>query len=203
MKTKNNNSKNLFRVLLISCLLNCVIINVKGQNNFTLPNTYHTYKDYDGRESRSDGDFDGDGINDLAIVCENKNETKIIVVYLASQWLTDRSYWWFPWDYNSELSFTNRVLTIKAVDEFFTTTLKLKYYSSLSNMKLIGYAEEIFERAYNNDGSFMAKVGSKSINLNTGEYEVNHGVRKKISIDTITLANIEKYFEYLGQVGGN
>ena len=195
-----------YKILLLSIFALAVNFKLKSQNNFTLPEGYKVHKDYDGKQSRADGDFDGDGINDLAIVCSDKNETKIIVVFLASKWLIDQSYWWFPWDYYSKLSFANNVLTIDSGDgEFVNIILKLKYYANLNNMKLIGYAKDDYMKAPNENGigSSTVKVASKSINLNTGEYQIDGGVKKKISINTITLSDIEKYFEYLSQVGGN
>lgn len=168
-----------------------------AQTTFNLPDGYHTYKDYEGKESRVDGDFDGDGLNDLAIICADKEDVKIVVVYLASKWLVDQSYWWFPWDYTSnKLSFTNNVLKIDSDDDYDFIVLKLKYYSSLKNIKLIGYSRTYYMRHP------TTLVGSNSINLSTGEYSVNGGANKKIDIATITLLDIEKYFDYLSKVGG-
>ena len=195
------------KILSIFLLLFALISsNGFSQNSFTLPDGYRTYKDFDGKESRADGDFDGDGVSDLAIVCADNNDSKIIVVYLGSKWLVDQSYWWFPWDYYSKLSFSNNVLTIDSGDgEFINVILKLKHYSNLSNMKLIGYARDEYMRALNPDNGTteIVKVNSKNINLNTGEYQVDGGIKKKINISTITLSDIEKYFVYLSQVGSN
>jgi hypothetical protein len=182
--------------IFIITLLILFSLNAKSQNSFTLPDGYHTYKDYEGKESRADGDFDGDGVNDLAIVCADKNDTKIIVVYLASKWLIDQKYWWFPWDYESKLSFSNSVLNIDNQDEYNNIILKLKYYPNLNNMKLIGYDRTEYLRHP------TTVVVSSSINLNAGQYQVNGGTLKKINIATITLSDIEKYFEYLSKVGG-
>jgi hypothetical protein len=196
------NQIKLKRNIFFVALFTFFSLSSKSQNNFSLPSGYHTSKDYYGKEYRADGDFDGDGINDLAILCADKKDNKIIVVYLASAWLVDKSYWWFPWDYYSNLSFSNNVLTIDGGDgTFLNMVLKLKYYPKLNNMKLIGYEQEEYVRAA--EGGGMVKVSSKSINLNTGEYQVNGGVKRKINIQTITLSNIEKYFEYLSQVGTN
>ena len=96
-------------------------------------------------------------------------------------------------------------MTIDSGDgELLNIILKLKYYPKLDNMKLIGYAKNEYMRSINNEGfPDVVKVSSKSINLNTGEYQMNEGEKKKINLNTITLADIEKYFEYLSQVGGN
>jgi hypothetical protein len=179
-------------------------ISVKCQNSFELPKGYKAFKDYEGKQSRIDADFDGDGIKDLAILCENKNEEKIVVVYLGSKWLIDQTYWWFPWDYYSKFSFSNNVLTIDSGDEEFSSiVLKLRYYAKMNNMRLIGYAKSEYVRVgdVNTGGTRMARAFSSSINLSTGEYQVNDGVKKKIKIAIITLSDIEKYFEYLSQVG--
>ena len=197
MKAKKNSQNQIKTFLFIGALLTLISFNANSQNSFTLPNGYHTYKDYEGKESRADGDFDGDGVMDLAIVCADKDDTKIIVVYLASRWLVNQSYWWFPWNYRTNrLSFLNNVLKIDSDDDYDFIILKLKYYSSLRNMKLIGYSRTNYVR----HPSLL--MGSNSINLNTGEYSVNGGANKKIDIDTITLSDIEKYFDYLSEVGG-
>lgn len=197
MKLNKNSQTKLRTTIFTVTFLTFFSINAKSQNSFTLPNGYKTYKDYDGRESRTDVDFDGDGVKDLAIVCTDKNDNKIIVVYLASNWLVDQSYWWFPWNYpTNKLSFANNVLNIDSDDEYNYINLKLKYYSNLKNMKLIGYSRTYYFRHP------TTLVGSNSINLNTGEYSVNGGINKKIDIATITLSNIEKYFDYLSNIGG-
>ncbi len=191
MKTKT-------KIIVLTLFAFAISFNVKSQN-FTLPEGYQTYKDYDGKEQRADGDFDGDGVNDLAIVCSTKDGGNIVVVYLASKFLIDQSYWWFPWasEMNS-LEFKNNVLSIGSNDcaGRCYTTLKLKYYANLANMKLIGYEEGNFGNA-EHEGAY-----EKNINLNTGEYEIG-GVKRKITIDLITLSNIEKYFDYLSSVGAN
>ena len=74
--------------------------------------------------------------------------------------------------------------------------LKFKYYQELQNMKLIGYDEGSLPD-YNQEGAY-----DLSINLNTGIYEVGN-VRKKVSLDLITLANIELYLYSLSEVVGS
>jgi len=203
---KKDNFQNGHRITyLIVTLFLLVSLNLKSQVSFNLPKGYQTYKDYDQKEQRCDGDFDNDGITDLAIVCVDKNGGgKIIVVYLTTRYVVDKIYSWFPWDYNIAFKFSNNVLEIKSDDGFgfLEKTLILKYYANLKNMKLIGYGENNYVRSPNSGGG-MIKVKSKTINLSTGEYEVNGGVKKKITIDLITLSNIEKYFDYLSLVGEN
>jgi hypothetical protein len=187
---------NLKNILLLVALFTCFKVN--GQV-FNLPKGYQTFKDYEGKEQRADGDFDGDGLNDLAIVCTATNGSNIIVVYLASKWLIEKSYWWFPWtsEMNS-LEFNNNVLTISSSDcsGRCYTNLIFKYYANLNNLKLIGYEEGNYGNA-EHEGAF-----NKNINLNTGEYEIA-GIKRKVTLDVITLTNIEKYFEYLSSVGAN
>lgn len=198
---KNKSISFLFFILFMT-----MSIYIKSQNSLPLPDGYQTSKDFDGTEQRLNGDFDDDGIIDLVIVGEDKNGTKIIAVYLGSKLLIDQSYFWFPWNYYSKLSFANKVLTIDSGDgEFLNIILKLKYYENLNNMKLIGYVKDEYMKAPNENGigSTTVKVSSKNINLNTGEYQVDGGAKKKIAINTITLSDIEKYFEYLSQVGEN
>ncbi len=175
-------------------------LNLKSQMNITLPEGYETYKDY-GKEVRNDNDFDNDGITDLAIVCTDKNGLKIIVIYLSTKYLVNQVYSWFPWNYEMvDFKYKNNVLDITFDDGRSSTTFKLKYYLNLSNMKLIGYDENA--NMFNTNTSQMMHLYSKNINLNTGEYEID-GVKRKISIDLITISNIEKYFEYLSSIGDN
>jgi hypothetical protein len=195
---KNTITKNLKWTVLL--FVTFISINAFSQNSFDLPKGYQTFKDYDGNEQRAQGDFDGDGINDLVILCSSEDEETIMVVYLSSRYLVDRSYFWFPWDSDmNTFTYENNVLTIDAIygTGRWGTTLKLKYYPNLKNMKLIGYDEWQLPD-YDQNGGY-----NKSINLNTNEYQVNDGVKKKISIDVITLSTIEQYFEYLSQIGQN
>jgi hypothetical protein len=71
------------KIIILTLIAFAISFNVKSQS-FTLPEGYQTYKDYDGKEQRADGDFDGDG-NDLVIVCSTKDGGNIVVVYLASK----------------------------------------------------------------------------------------------------------------------
>lgn len=171
---------------------------VLGQSNFQFPKGYHSYKDYNGKEQRIDKDFDNDGIMDLAIVCAKKNDKDIIiVVFLTSSYLVKGTYYYFPTecaDYGFE--YKNNVLNISCGNGKFSTVFKLKYYSNLKNMRLIGYDSE-YGGAGMNGGGYK-----KSINLLTNEYTVN-GIKKKTSFDVITLTNIEKYFDYLDAIGSN
>ena len=166
---------------------------------FNFPTGYKSYKDYDGKEVRIDKDFDNDGITDLAILCKDKNESVIAVVYLTSNYVVKKTYYWFPWVGEMYMmEYKNNVLTIGSTScaGRCYTNLLLKYYANLKNMKLIGYADGNLGN-YQNDGAY-----DKNINLNTGEYEIG-GVKRKVSIDQITLSNIEKYFDYLSSVGSN
>lgn len=148
---------------------------------------------------RGDGDFDNDGINDLAIFCSANGVPDIVIFYLTSKYMVDQSYFWFPWE-SSNFEYKNNVLTLSSNDGNgrFSHTLKFKYYTELSNMKLIGYGEEYYGDA-NAQGQGAYSI---SINLNTNEYEIG-GVKRKISLDLITLSNVEKYFDYLSSVGNN
>ncbi|MFZ9955702.1 MAG: hypothetical protein ACO3E1_06215 [Flavobacteriales bacterium] len=183
------------KTLIISAFFILISLHSKSQSSFELPTGYKIVSD----EVGCVGDFDGDGIQDAAALCENVDGTKIIVIYLASKWLVDKSYWWFPWDHQlTQIKFSNDVLEISSDDSRFFIGLKLKYYASLNNMKLIGYDE--IANIFNPNTSQLENLYSKSINLNTGEYEID-GVKREISIDLITLSNIEKYFDYLSAVG--
>lgn len=166
---------------------------------YTYPEGYTSFLDYDDQEQRVSGDFDLDGQNDLAIVCTSEDMDMMVAVYLSTKWNSDKIYYTIPWyeDMNT-LSFENNVLSIASngcVGRCYME-LKFKYYQDLQNMKLIGYDEGRLPD-YNQEGAY-----DLSINLNTGIYEVGN-VRKKVSLDLITLANIELYLDALSEVGSN
>jgi hypothetical protein len=197
MKTKQTSRKNQISILRYTVFFIFISLYAISQKSFSLPEGYTTYKDFNDNEQRCDKDFDNDGISDLAIVCESK-EDMIVIVFLTSRYLTDGVYHWFPWQsINSEFTYINNVLKLSSHDGKFGTTLKLKYYSELKNMRLIGY-ESYFGGAGAADGSAY----EKSINLLTNEYTVNN-IKKKTNFDLITLSNIEKYLDYLSSVGSN
>lgn len=176
--------------------LTFISFNVKSQNSFTLPKGYQIVNDFDGKEQRVDGDFDGDGISDVAILCSSGDQSQIVIVYLTTRYIVNGNYFWFPWEFEmNNFTYLNNVLTIEGSVENGSITLKLKYYADLKNMKLIGYGIN-YLGDFENNGSY-----DKNINLNTGEYQVNGGEKKKINLDLITLSNIEKYFDYLQQIG--
>ena len=166
---------------------------------YTYPEGYTAFLDYDDQEQRVSGDFDLDGKSDLAIVCTSEDMDMMVAVYLSTKWNSDKIYYTIPWyeDMNT-LSFENNVLSIASngcVGRCYME-LKFKYYQDLQNMKLIGYDEGHLPD-YNQEGAY-----DLSINLNTGIYEVGN-VRKKVSLDLITLSNVELYFDVLSEVGSN
>ncbi len=174
-------------------------VSLSSAQNFQLPKGYSAFKDYNGNQQRMDADFDKDGVNDLAIVCTSKKGEMIVVVYLASKWMVNRSYWWFPWEENmNSFEFNNNVLTFYSShgNGRHHTAFKFKYYADLADIKVIGYDEENFGNAAN-EGAYK-----KSVNLNTGEYEIN-GIKRRVDIGLITLTNIENYFDYLSSLGQN
>ena len=184
-------------LLFIICLSNS-LTQVFAQQ-YTYPEGYTAFLDYNDQEQRVSGDFDLDGKSDLAIVCTSEDMDMMVAVYLSTKWNSDKIYYTIPWyeDMNT-LSFENNVLSIASngcVGRCYME-LKFKYYQDLQNMKLIGYDEGHLPD-YNQEGAY-----DLSINLNTGIYEVGN-VRKKVSLDLITLANIELYLDALSEVGSN
>lgn len=169
---------------------------------YTYPEGYTAFLDYDDQEQSVSGDFDFDGLNDIAIVCISEDSEEMdmmVVVYLSTAWLSEQTYYYFPWYYDMNyLSFENNVLSIasNSCAGRCSMELKFKYYQELQNMKLIGYDEGHLPD-YNQEGAY-----DLSINLNTGIYEVGN-VRKKVSLDLITLSNVELYFDVLSEVGSN
>jgi hypothetical protein len=183
--------------LLIIICLSSSLTQVFAQQ-YTYPEGYTAFLDYDDQEQRVSGDFDLDGRSDLAIVCQSE-EDMLIAVYLSSKWNSNKTYYTIPCDYEMNyLSFENSVLSIasNSCAGRCSMELKFKYYQDLQNMKLIGYDEGHLPD-YNQEGAY-----DLSINLNTGIYEVGN-VRKKVSLDLITLANIELYLDALSEVGSN
>jgi hypothetical protein len=184
--------------LIIGLFFTFISLNVNCQITYSLPEGYETFKDFDQKEVRADGDFDNDGVSDLAILCTNEANT-IVVVYLASKWMINESYWWFPWESIwTEMDYSSNELIISGSfgNGRYGSTLKFKYYSQLNNMRLIGYNDSYIGDDMNKDAY------DKTINLLTNECDIG-GVKRSIKIDKITLSNVEQYFEYLGSVGAN
>jgi hypothetical protein len=197
MKIKKVTQDRPLITLLLVIFFAILDVNAIGQKGFTCPQGYKPYIGYNGEQQRCDEDFDNDGITDLAVVCESKKDM-IVVVFLTSKYYISGIYHWFPWQsISNEFSYNNNILTLSSNEGKFGTTLKLKYFADLKNMRLIGY-ESYFGGAGAADGGAY----TKSINLLTNEYSVN-GTKKKASFDLITLSNIEKYLDYLASVGQN
>jgi hypothetical protein len=171
---------------------------------FTLPEGFHTLLNYDDQENRISGDFDLDGRNDLAIVCASDDESDeemqvVVVVYLSKKWFSEREYYVFPWYHDLiSFSFEKNVLSVYGNDcaGRCSTELKFKYYEDLQNMKLIGYDEGHLPD-YSGQGAY-----DLSVNLNTGMYQIG-SIKKKVTLDLITLPNVEYYFEQLGEIGSD
>ena len=186
-----------FAVLLMTTI--CFPFNGVFAQQYTFPEGAQAFLDYDDQEQRVSGDFDLDGMSDLAIVCTSEETELFVVVFLSSKWMSNKTYYMFPWYYDmNNLSFENNVLSISSNScaGRCYVGLKFKYYKDLDNMKLIGYDEGSLPD-YNQEGAY-----DLSINLNTGMYAVGN-VRKKVSLDLITLSNIELYFDVLSEVGSN
>lgn len=195
-----DNDSNFMKIRLILLLIICIFsVNSFCQTNYPLPKGYHSFKDDLGYVQKIEGDFDNDGITDLAKVCANKKETEqIIVVFLSTRYYVSTTYFYFPLDcFEYKFEYKNNVLKIKCGNGKFYTEYKLKYYTALKDMRLIGYDE-----VYGGTGATDGNGYTKSINLLTNEYTVN-GVRKKTNIDVIKLENIEKYFNLLSAIGSN
>ena len=150
-------------------LLTVISLTANAQTKYSQPKGYSIYTDYDSKPFRLDKDFDGDGINDLAIVYAKNNteDENIVAVYLSTSNSAKNTYYYFPFSSNSySLDFKNNVLTIGSCfgTGRFCKTLKFKFYSTLKNMRLIGYDEESFGNAIHN-GAYL-----KSINLLTNKF---------------------------------
>ena len=205
-KTKLNST---WLCAFLVSIFTLVGFSAKSQSSFTFPEGYQA-KDVNGElGARNDNDFDGDGITDLAIVCfKSDGSGPIVVVYLTSKWKIDKTYSCFTLGEvfeNFTFEYSNNVLNLLSDGNAgrFGMNLELKYYANLKNMRLIGYGQESLGDM-NNNGAY-----DKSINLLTGEYSISVGVEnsqlfmRKVSIDVITLSNIEKYLDYLYFVGSD
>lgn len=183
-------------IFLTLILLSILTIQSKSQTKYTPPKGYAIYKDYDNKPFRIDKDFDGDGMNDLAIVYAKNNtvDENIVAVYLSTSFNIKKAYYYFPFSSNSyNLEFKNKVLTIGSCfgTGRYCKTLKFKFYSALKNMRLIGYDEESFGNAAN-EGAYL-----KSINFLTNKYEISgpkwkNKIIKKSGFPTLTLENLEE-----------
>ncbi len=80
---------------------------------YTYPEGYTAFLDYDDQEQRVSGDFDLDGKSDLAIVCTSEDMDMMVAVYLSTKWNSDKIYYTIPWyEHMNTLSFENNVLSI-------------------------------------------------------------------------------------------
>lgn len=187
--------KEFFYVLI--CFLFCS--SVKAQIEYTYPKGYVAYFDDYGMTPRADGDFDGDGANDVAIICQNNNtEDVIVAVFLSSHWLASKTYFYFPiYASNFKLTFNNQSLNIDADDDYDFYSFKFKYSDILSGMRLTSYAHTYYMR---HPTILMAK---NYINLISGNYSYNDGASVAFNAPVITLSNIDNYLEYLSTLGGD
>ncbi len=192
-----------FAILAVTTF--CLSLNDVFAQQFNLPAGFHTLLNYDNEENRVSGDFDLDGRNDLAIVCASGDAASdegmevVVVVYLSKKWFSEGNYYKFPWYHDLiSLSFENNVLSVFGNDcaGRCSTELKFKYYQDLENMKLIGYDEGHLPD-YNQEGAYDI-----SVNLNTGMYQIG-SIKKKVTLDLITLSNVELYFEALSGIGAD
>jgi hypothetical protein len=181
--------------LIVMLLL--VTFQAVSQKAYYLPEGFKTFKTSGGEEVRCDNDFDNDGIKDVAIYCVNKDESEgRVVVFLSTRYNRDNIYFWFPWptDMYYEFKYETDVLSLSNFIGFgsnATTTYYLKYYGNLENMRLIKYETEYTQGM---------ELHSQTVNLLTGEYQVDNKKGKK-NLDVITLTNIDSYLEILSSVG--
>lgn len=189
-------------------MLLIISFTANAQIEYSQPKGYSIYKDFDDKPFRLDKDFNGDGINDLAIVYtkNNSENENIVAVYFSTSSVKNNNYYYFPLSSNSyNLDFKNNVLSIGSCfgNGRFCKTLKFKFYSAIKNMRLIGYDEESFGNAVH-EGAYL-----KSINLLTNTYEISgpkwkNKITKKTNFQILTLETLdEKDLEYLENVGNN
>lgn len=163
---------------------------VFSQKTYSIPKEYKILKDYNNKDIRFDGDFDSDGINDVVVVCVNrKKDSRNVLVFLSSRYLTKGIYSWFNWDHEYyNFQFDNKILTLRGTSGNQTVEkLKFKYYSESDNLRLIQFDAHLFEKHTVID--FLSTQYTKDI------------VKKKTSFNVITLSNIEQFLEYFGSNG--
>ena len=185
-----------FKIHSVYLLFTLISFSSFGQVTFYLPKGYQTYKNYNEKEVKCDGDFDYDGKKDVAILCVNSDQSKAyVLIYLTTSYLENGSYSWFPWELGMEQNFVYENGELLISQEMgccsnFSFSLKFKYYNNLKNMRLINYNTELnFEVV-------------KNINFLTGNYEVDGKVGRS-NFDLITISNINNYLDFLDSFNGN
>lgn len=177
-----------------------------AQNNYPVPEGYSVHKNFENKPFKIQKDFDGDAVEDLAIVYAKTNaeDENVVAIYLSTKYNSSKTYYYFPFSSNSyNLEFKNNVLIVGSCfgTGRYCKTLKFKYYSSLKNMRLIGYDEESFGNAVH-DGAYF-----KSVNLLTSKYDLSGAkwkseIVKSIKLPLITLDRLdEKNLDFLESIG--
>jgi len=189
---------------------------LKGQSVLTYDNLPSGYTMQDTSSSVK-GDFDSDGIPDIAYYFEGKTDDngetildRMIVVYLSSKYKIDKSFLKhvLAMSYGvsaTNLDYKNNELSINTsgnpsmgyqIDE--TTTFK--YLSEINDLKLIRY--KINEDDNNNGNGtettmnfndFTCKIVAYKYNVNTNKRissKLKSGILKKTSL--ITFSNLDK-----------
>jgi len=208
------------KITLLITVLIIMFSQAEAQSQYELPKEFKQYKDARNETVRVDQDFDKDGINDLAIIASkinsDDNKNNYLFVFLSKTYSSNKSGYYFPVMYSNgyDLNFEKSVLILSCCSGLgrYCETYKFKYYTDLSNMRLIGYDEENYGNAMH-EGAY-----SKSVNLLTNKLELKQSRynekkqdfetfnRKKIkvSIPLITLETIDqKTIDYLNNLGSN
>ncbi len=188
-----------FKIIILFAFSFLLLQNTNAQQTYNLPKGYQLFKDIDGYTPRADGDFDNDGSNDVAVICENKKDAfdKIVAVFLSSRYLHDGTYFYFPTSSTHfKLSFYNNTFQIDEDDDYEFYTYKFQYRNYLEDMQLVNYAHQYYMR------NPTLLMGKNNVNLLDGNYSYNDGVLQQFNAPVITLTNIEDYFEYLSTLGG-
>lgn len=193
--------------------------NKQTKIDYEIPNGYEIFKNSaEELEKIDEEDFDNDGIKDLAIVCTKNNveEYNYLLLFFSTAYLQNNTFYKIPIDFNHfhGLDYKNSILQFGVClgTGRYCKNYKFKYYSNLSNMRLIGYEEEYFGNAVH-DGAY-----TKSVNLLTNTFEiVEHqyntktdqdviinNISAKATTPVITLASFDaKTLTYLEELGRN
>lgn len=184
------------RLFVLILLVSSLTFKSLTAQTFNLPEGYNIFKDFEDKQQRAEGDFDTDGIDDLAIMCTKSDDGNVVLVFLSSDYNKYGISYSFPWNSDlNTLDFNDNILSVGSNELAgrFIRTLQFRYNAKLKNMQLIKY-EEHNTAGYNQDNYYY-----KNIDFITGEYQI-HGIKRNIDFNVISLINVEKYIDYFGSL---
>jgi hypothetical protein len=170
-------------------------------NGFLIPLGSNVVLDYDNKVAKNVNDFDGDGKDDLAVICEKSDSSGYsAIVYLTSKYSKNHIYSIFSVTSEmTSITFENNNLVFSSSEGNgrHHTILTFKYISRLNDMMLTEYSIGYLGN-YVFEGVFEKSIAFNINNIHT--YNIS-GVKKnkkgKIQCPIITLSTVERYLEFL------